>query len=437
MRRLLLTTLSLCLLVLNSCGGSSGGGSPAAPDLRAQIEPIVEPYLCKQSTTQCTQAQVGAYLGAAVLIVRPAPNGGPPRPMIFRYASRTDANGKPVLLNENHREVAFTDDTPLEIGSITKTLTTNILAQLAYGQMSILAETTNLLPPLATVPVWMVPNISPPLTIPTTILDLANYTSGLPDANAPDNGTCDSSTYPCFTLDQMFANLTTPVSDPCVASGQFLGFAPGIQYCYSDLAVAFLSLALPTLDGSTETDPSMLQEQYAQMLQQMVLTPLGMTSSHLFSLADLATLPLGYMTDGTTGHVNGNWPAYLGAGGLVTTPRDMLAYLRFNLGQLDTGLEKILPLMLSPTTAVTTPSGSKPGLGWFIGQTRGAAPITEIYKNGGLPGYSAYIVFSPDTKIGVAVMINSVRTAPKLGSQVFEFLNNLPPGSSLNSDDPG
>jgi D-alanyl-D-alanine-carboxypeptidase/D-alanyl-D-alanine-endopeptidase len=244
----------------------------------------------------------------------------------------------------------------------------------------------------------------------------------------------------------MFENL----ADPALTT---LQFAPGTQYHYSDLAVALLALAEPVLAGSVKNNPipllhpPRLLQAWERMLGSIVLRPLGMNLTHPFSPAlDPPLLPRGYSSDSSgisTGlNHNNSWPSFIGAGGIVSTPNDMMLYLEYNLGLLHNSLNSLLTVLHTPSTTVETPISERLGLGWFIGTLKGSN-IQVISKNGGVPAFTSEIEFAPSSTTGVMVLSNSGTGAEKIvdvetiAYQVLQIINGLPvTAPSASGDQP-
>jgi serine-type D-Ala-D-Ala carboxypeptidase/endopeptidase len=334
--------------------------STGTPSLAQQVAAIVQPHLDKFPKLN---------LGVVVGVVQPGSHGAIST-NIFFFGKLTDPAGAPISLDGG---------TEFEIGSVTKTFTATVLASLAQVHPSLLDTSANSIFP-------QTPSFH---GAETTIRDLANYTSGLPDSNrGRGSATCSfdfGMIDDCYDLDLMFLHL----SDPALSA---LQFAPGTGYLYSDLAVALLSLAEPVLAGSKTTDPLMLLQEWENQVASLVLQPLAMNSTHTFDpVKDPPLLPKGYRRESGNivtglGH-NDSWPSFIGAGGLVSTPNDMMVYLEYNLGLLDTPLNSLLPALHTPSTKVTTPAGEQLALGWFIGTLPGSS-IPVISKNGGVPAFT-------------------------------------------------
>jgi serine-type D-Ala-D-Ala carboxypeptidase/endopeptidase len=317
---------------------------------------------------------------------------------VFYFGKLVDLNGNPLTLN---------GATEFEIGSVSKTFTATIFASLLQNNSSLFDQSTNSIFPQT--PSFMGQQ--------ATLGDLSNYTSGLPDSNR-DGGssTCTfngGTITDCFDLDLMFDNL----SDPSLSG---LQFAPGTEYLYSDLGYAMLALAEPVLGGLIKNNPGQISHRdrllqgWQTMLSSIVLGPLGMNSTHPFSPnIDLPVIPQGFRHE-SSGKVdkalsyNTSWPSYIGAGGIVSTPNDMILYLEYNLGLLHNNLNSLLALLHTPSTPVMPSANEQVGIGWFIDPLKlSGSTIPYLEKNGGVPSFTTQIDFAPSTSTGVFVLTNT------------------------------
>lgn len=396
---------------------STPTATPTPASLAKQIAAIVQPQLDEYPLLD---------LGVAVGVVQPGSNGAITT-NIFFFGKLTDQDGNPISLDGG---------TEFEIGSVSKTFTATILASLLQKQPSLLDTSTNSI--FSETPTFE--------GTQTTIGQLATYTSGLPDSNRGKGtatctfggGTIDD----CYDLELMFEQL----SDPALSA---LQFAPGTDYLYSDLGFALLALAEPIIAGSKTTDPLGLLQEWETMLGSIVLQPLEMNSTHGFDPAsDPALLPKGYRHD-TSGNVitglghNNSWPSFIGAGGIVSTANDMMIYLEYSLGLLDSHINNLLSALHTPSTTVTTPAGEHIGLAWFIGILPGSS-IQFISKNGGVPAFSTQVDFAPSTTTGVLVLTNASADDPgakkivdvqTIASKILQIVNGLPPTDTGPSGD--
>ena len=119
----------------------------------------------------------------------------------------------------------------------------------------------------------------------------------------------------------------------------------------------------------------------------------------------------------------------------MSTPRDMLRWLLFNMGMIpESGLNHLLEPMQTPSTQVIDPydnMNNRLGVGWFIYSLPakshgrfGSLPV--IWKDGMLDGFSSFMTFlqSSDpgqepSRAGVFVMTNS--TCPEIMSIAFKI----------------
>ena len=389
--------------------------TPTPASLAKQVAAIVQPQLDKHPDLD---------LGVAVGVVQPGSNGAITT-NIFFFGKLSDEDGAPISLDGG---------TEFEIGSVSKTFTATVLASLLQKAPSLLETSTNSI--FAQTPTFD--------GTETTIGELATYTSGLPDSNrGKGTGTCTfggGTIDDCYDLELMFAQLSNPALSA-------LQFAPGTDYLYSDLGFALLALAEPVMAGSKTTDPLMLLQEWENMVDSIVLQPLGMNSTHAFDPAsDPALLPKGYRQESSgivtaLGH-NDSWPSFIGAGGIVSTANDMMIYLEYNLAVLDTPINSLLSALHTPSTTVTTPAGEQIGLAWFIGTIPGSS-IQFISKNGGVPSFSTQVDFAPSSTTGVLVLTNAsadpgqkkIVDVQTIASKVLQIVNGLPPTDTCPSGD--
>jgi serine-type D-Ala-D-Ala carboxypeptidase/endopeptidase len=152
-------------------------------------------------------------------------------------------------------------DTVFEIGSITKVLTALILADMVErGEVAMTDPVAKYLPASVVVPEFQ--------GKPITLLDLATYTSGLP--NMPDNFV------PKDQLDH-WAALPNPFADYTVEklyaflSGYELKYPPGTHYEYANLGFGLLGHALARRAG----------KMYEALLMERICDPLGLRSTRI------------------------------------------------------------------------------------------------------------------------------------------------------------
>jgi CubicO group peptidase (beta-lactamase class C family) len=198
--------------------------------------------------------------------------------------------------------------------------------------------------------------------------------------------------------------------------------ASGENYTYSNLAFALLGESLPAATSSPQS--------YTALLEANVLRRLGMMSTVMFNQVPRGQLPRGYGPDGQpAGPGSATFPAYSGAGGAVSTPTDVMAWLQFNMGiKGNPVLTPLLPALQRPSTTVLTTHGSQLGLGWFLTgvPTLDGPTLNTVWKNGGYAGYRSYVTFlasdQPGTipsDAGVFVLTNSAANVEEIARAVL------------------
>ena len=334
-------------------------GTATALDLQDKIDPLAEVLVDN-----------GEVVGLVIGIVRDG------QTQVLGYGETVKGAGK----RPDGRTV-------YEIGSITKTFTAALLADMARrGEVKLDAPVQSLLP-------------DDEVTMPTrddqaiTLAQLATHHSGLPRMPSNFKPAEPSNPYADYTADLMYAFL----------SDHKLRRKPGANYEYSNLGSGLLGHALALRTGKP----------YEAILTERVLKPLKMKNTSV-TLTDAMRQRLAppYVVGGQP---NRNWDlaALSGAGGLRSTVDDMLLYVQANLATDDTPVHAAL----RDTHAARhrMPNGISIGLGWHIAR-EGATRV----HSGMTGGYHSFVGFVPGRGIGVVVLSNTA--SPKvsaLGEQVI------------------
>lgn len=260
-------------------------------------------------------------------------------------------------------------DSIFEIGSITKTFTGLLLAQMVVQGRVELGEPVRDLLPAGT--------LSQPSGREIVLLDLATHRSGLPEwpAGFPVLRT------PRYTDADLYASIAK----------QGVGRAQNTSYQYSSYGFSLLGEALANRAKTT----------YAALLKREIADPLGMPDTAVtLSPEQSARLIQGHNMDHRPVPP---WQleAFAGAGGIRSTAVDMLMYLE---GQLHPErLTGTLPKAIAQSHilyADVTSSG-RTGLAWFY------AVADKIYAHAGaMPGYSSFCFFSPQGDYAAVVLMN-------------------------------
>ncbi len=303
---------------------------------------------------------------------------------LFQFGSATD-NGT----------VALGPNTVFEIGSVTKTFTASLLADLVRrGEVSLDDPVTRYLPP----EVKLVPHGRA-----ITLLDLATQSSGLPRLPANLHPANPDDPYVDYGPSELYQFLSgyTPSRDP------------GAQYEYSNVGVGLLGLALARHAGKS----------YEQLLEARILTPLGMADTRITSTAGMQRrLATGHNRDGDA-VANWHFNALAGAGAIRSTLNDMLTFLAANLDSAKTPLGAALFATHASRLATTLPNTTI-GLAWHILH---AHETDIVWHNGETAGFHSFIGFDPARHVGVVILSNSATSIDDLGLHLIDERNDLQP----------
>ncbi len=242
---------------------------------------------------------------AAIVVGFVDPNGT----RIFSFGNMSKAHNIPV--NEN---------TLFDIGSITKTFTTLLLADMVQQGIVNLTDPIEIyLPASVKVPEFNGHKI--------TLEDLATHTSGLPflPSNIWVNNKVGGIINSNYTANQMYAAL----------SNFTLTTKPGSKFQYSDFGLGLLGYILSLKAGVP----------YEQLVKDRILNVLGMNDTKItLSQDDIKNrFPVGHK-----GGKEINTPivpaVVAGAGAFRSTAADMLKYISANLGLIHTKLDGAIQL---------------------------------------------------------------------------------------------
>jgi serine-type D-Ala-D-Ala carboxypeptidase/endopeptidase len=298
-------------------------------------------------------------------------------------------------------------DSVFEIGSITKTFTGLILAQMVEQKATRLDEPVRALLPAGT--------LSTPASGPEiTLLDLSAQRSGLP--RMPDNFNPADPNNP-------YADYDKKALYAFVAShGLALPAKP--VFGYSNLGVGLLGQALAERAGTT----------YEALLHREVTGPLGMRDTAI-------TLSPALRARFAPGHDGKHRPArawdidaLAGCGSIRSTAADMLTYLEAELhpdhlpeAARRTPEGKTLgpAIRASQVAQGEAQGGMHIALNWFRVDESGS-----YWHNGATGGYSAFAGFNPEKDVAIIVLSNTSlgdRTfADDLGAHIAQRLSGKP-----------
>jgi CubicO group peptidase (beta-lactamase class C family) len=324
-------------------------GADAASISRQQVDEHVAPVL-RNRTVGC-------------LVIGVVDREGP---RVYGFGRATDAKDSPPPDGK----------TVFEIGSITKTFTATLLADMVQkGEVRLDQPVRELLPADVTLPTRD--------GVEITLLHLSSQTSGLP--RMPDN------------FDRMdpfdpYANYTPRLMYESLARLK-LESRPGERFEYSNLGVGLLGHALARRAGKS----------FDELIAERIATPLDMPDTReALSESMRKRLTPGH---NVLGVFQGEWnfEALAGAGAICSTADDMLKYLAAETGLSKTPLEGAMKLTRSPRAdAGGIGDGMRIGLGWFITPKHGVC-----WHNGQTGGYRGFAAFAPKQQVGVVVLCNT------------------------------
>ena len=276
-----------------------------------------------------------------------------------------------------------------EIGSITKSFTSVLLADLELNQqIDLNSSIADYLP--------VFKQVTAEANRSITWEDLINHTSGLP-RNPNNTRSEDSNRYRDYTVDMLNSYLTT-----CKIEAKK-------SYLYSNLAYVVLEHAIEVK----------MKQSYESLINKNVLSPLGMKDTYFEIPAGKRSRLVTPYRSGA--HVEelmmGQFPA---GGGLKSTAADMLRFLEAQLGIYSSSLNAGIRV-----AHIERFSNEKEtlGLAWSI-MKREDSGKTLYYHKGGTNGFVSFAGFNIDDQIAVIVLASGYRYFSDLG---FVLLDPLYP----------
>jgi CubicO group peptidase (beta-lactamase class C family) len=372
-RNSILVSVALCLfaaLTLPGCGDDSTPTAPPGRSLSEDIDEIALQYV-----------KVGGMIGVI---------DKHQRRHIFSYGSKSVADSTPPDAN-----------TVFEIGSITKTFTATIAADMFLNGLIPDDTLSHILP-------------SGQVTLPTKdgveirVLHLATHSSGLP--RTPHNSSYPRP--PGYDPEDPYAAYSTQHVYDYLTNHCVLEFTPGTWWLYSNTGFGVLGHVAGLIDGTS----------YETVLTRDVFEVLGMDNSSLeLTAAQTQNLALGHDSNQ---QIVPNWTAqdiFQGAGFIKSSLNDMFLYLEANLGLVDTPLKDAIDLTHQPQ--FRQGSLGDIGLAWYIQQLDDGQTI--VYHGGGTAGYDTYLGFNKAGSTGAIVLFNARidESVLVVGEQVLKAIN--------------
>ncbi|WP_052091804.1 serine hydrolase [Paenibacillus sp. FSL H7-0357] len=276
------------------------------------------------------------------------------------------------------------ENTLFRIGSVTKTFTAAAIMQLVdSGKLDLHADITGILGEV---------KLDNPYNKPVTVHHLLTHTSGFESVVESEED---------FRSD-LSAHLS--LKDYLMSKPVQVVREPGSAYMYDNHAYNLLGYIIERVSGLS----------YDDYMEKHLLADLGMTNSFaVLREAQLPNLAVGYEANQTVVAPYLMGPSASPSGGMLMTPENMAHFLKAQLanGQYDgktiwseASLEPMLHYQVAIHPAM--PDTSYGYENWLRPKETQGQHL--IMKGGDVPGYSSFIILSPDQQMGVAVFLNQM-----------------------------
>jgi CubicO group peptidase (beta-lactamase class C family) len=286
-------------------------------------------------------------------------------------------------------------NTAFEIGSVSKTMTAVLLADLIGQDKAALDDPlSDYLPEGTSVPTFD--------GQPILLRHVVTHTSGLPALPSRLGATDMSDPYANLTEEALLASL----GDVTLAS------APGSAFEYSNFASMVLSCAVARRAGGN----------LEALLKQRLFMPLGMAQAYINDPPAGVRAAKGH-TPNTQPTSAWNFATNLaGVGGVRATLEDMLRYVQGNLGLIESPISAALELAQQP---VSEPPPM--AMNWMLAQVDGRVVHTH---EGGTGGFSAFVAVDREKQRGVVILSDTAwHSIGSLGSLGLHLIDaSLPLG---------
>ncbi len=238
-----------------------------------------------------------------------------------------------------------------------------------------------------------------PAAQPMTALELADFTSGLPD---------DPTNLPRGLEQRSIEHYTTKDFLTWVSRWSLRTTLPA-PYLYSNAGIGLLSYLVTTATG----------KQWEDQLNAEILQPLTMSDTTLRPTPEqMKRMAKGHMRNGQDAPP---WPifAWYAAGGLRSTARDMISFAEANLGHTEVNgkpvsAELTAAMQLAQKPIYTLPNGiNQQAMAWVNNLGNGNPNLHPvILKNGGTVGFGTVIAINPTKDLAVFVAVNQAGANP-------------------------
>lgn len=280
-------------------------------------------------------------------------------------------------------------DTVFAIGSVTKTFTATLLADMVKrGEVGLDDPVAKYLPKGTKVPSRGGKEI--------TLLDLATQRSGLPRMPTNWKPADPLNPYADYTAEMMYEFLASYTLPRDI----------GASYEYSNLGVGLLGEALAHRAGKS----------YEALLTERIFRPLDMSSTCIVLRPELSSRQ-------ATGHSAELKPAkdwdfgvLAGCGAIRSTATDMLKYLSAYMGQKPSPLTGAMAMACQDLRDTDAPN-LRIGLAWHVLKHPDAV---IVWHNGQTFGYYSFVGFDMKKGLGIVILSNSQNDIDVIGLNILK-----------------
>ena len=291
--------------------------------------------------------------------------------VVDEAGTRTTSYGSSGMPN-----LAMDRDSVFELMSITKVLTSLLLADMvARGEVAFNDPVAKYLPTSVTLH---------EKGRPIALIDLATYTSGLPNmpGNLPPDWYANPNPMGDYTEAKLYEFLSSYVPK----------YEPGGHYEYANLSFGLLGIALARRAGKS----------YEELLIERVCGPLDLTHTRITLTGEMRRhLVQGHDLDLKPTQL-WDWPAMPGAGYVRSTANNLTVFLKACMGLTHSQLSASIGRLLE-TRKATPLVGTDVALGWFV-SSDGKEEI--VWKSGLSAGCNTFIGFSTKRRRGLVLLSN-------------------------------
>jgi CubicO group peptidase (beta-lactamase class C family) len=279
--------------------------------------------------------------------------------------------------------VGADDQTPFEIGSVSKTFCGAVLMDMV-AKREVTLDTT----------VSDITDAHGSELADVTVRELASHTSGLPEFTPAETGS-QNLWFGLLHADGIHQDAAETVADilgqPLEARGTFT---------YSTAGIALLAHLLAHRAGTT----------YQELLTQRILAPLALTDTSLPVIR--AGLPHGWRKGLLGGRPAEPWTlnGLAPGGGMWSTCADLAAWIRLTRDGRQPGAAGLQPVAPAPIPPYMPEA--QVAITWFRATTPGGANM--VFHNGLTGSHHSFVGYCPRTGRGLAYLVNSRPTGKQL-----------------------